>query len=215
MSYYKLRVYQSTSKPEAKTESEYRSRLAYMYVWELVGKELGLKYNPIKIGFAKAVYKRADKYVHGGEGRIIGNLRDIERAFGMPFDTLKAYVHMFKLADWEDVLGAEQFVHARNADEKVMNILDGTSDGKLWNRSGGKSEWYNMPLKTALGRARNSWRKSNIALGRGKVLAKRTKGEHGVPEFNLEEGNYFPKGILTFSSYEEKVEFWRAFKLNP
>jgi hypothetical protein len=160
-----------------------------MYVWELVGKELGLKYNPIKIGFAKAVYKRANKYVHGGEGRIIGNLRDIERAFGMPSDTLEAYVHMFKLADWEDVLGAEQFVHARNADEKVMNILDGTSDGKLWNRSGGKSEWYNMPLKTALGRARNSWRKSNIALGRGKVVDKRTKGEHGVPEFNLTEGS--------------------------
>jgi hypothetical protein len=71
-----------------------------------------------------------------------------------------------------------------------------------------------MPLKTALGRARNSWRKSNIALGRSKVRTKRAKGEHGVPEFNLEEGNYFPKGILTFSSYEEKVEFWRSFKLN-
>ena len=189
MSYYKLRVYQSTSKPEAKTESDYHSRLAYMYVWELVGKELGLKYNPIKIGFAKAVYKRANKYVHGGEGRVIGNLRDIERAFGLPFNTLKAYVHMFKLADWEDVLGAEQFVHARNANEKVMNILDGTSDGKLWNRSGGKSEWYNMPLKTALGRARNSWRKSNVNIGRELVGIKRNDGEHGVPEFNLTEGS--------------------------
>jgi hypothetical protein len=148
-----------------------------------------LKYNPIKIGFAKAVYKRANKYVHGGEGRIIGNLRDIERAFKMPFSTLTAWVHMFKLAKWEDVLGAEQFVHARNANEKVMTILDGTPYGKAWNLSGGKSEWYNMSLKTALARARNSWRKSNIALGRGKVLAKRSKGEHGVPEFNLTEGS--------------------------
>ena len=183
------RPYRSTDKPAPKTVSEYRSRLAYMYVWELVGGELGLDYNPIKIGFAKAVYKRGDKYVHGGEGRIIGNLRDIEKAFSKDRGELLAIVHMFKLANWEDVLGAEQFVHARNANEKVMNILDGTSNGKLWNRSGGKSEWYNMPLKTALGRARNSWRKSNIALGRGTVLKKRSNGEHGVPEFNLTEGS--------------------------
>ena len=185
----KPRQYKSTSKPVARTREEYISMLAYMYVWELVGLDLGLSYNPIKIGFAKAVYKRGNAYVHGGEGRVIGNLRDIEKAFGKPRGTLTALVHMFKLADWEDVLGAEQFVHARNANEKVMNILDGTIEGVRWNRSGGKSEWYNMRLKTAIARARNSWRKTNIALGQGRVYTKRKRGEHGVPEFNLEAGS--------------------------
>tara|TARA_R100001244_G_scaffold32674_1_gene30852 strand:+ start:746 stop:1231 length:486 start_codon:yes stop_codon:yes gene_type:complete len=159
-----------------------------MYVWELVGLDLGLSYNPIKIGFAKAVYCRGNKYVHGGEGRIIGNLRDIEKAFNKPMGTFTALVHMFKLGDWEDVLGAEQFVHARNADEKVMNILNGEKCVR-WNRASGKTEWYNMRLITAISRARNSWRKTNIAIGQGTTLAKRKKGEHGVPEFNLEEGS--------------------------
>ena len=183
-----MRIYKTTDKATPATLEEYNSALAYMYVWELEGLALTLEHNPIKIGFAKAVYKRGKNYVHGGEGRVIGNLRDIERSFSLPFGTLTAKVHMFKKADWEDVLGAEQFVHARNANEKVMNILDGT-EVKLWNRSGGKSEWYDMVGKTAMARARNSWRKTNVAIGRGITFGKRMKGMHGVPTFNLTEGS--------------------------
>lgn len=183
-----MRIYQSNSKPTPSTLQEYQSKLAYMYVWELDGLSLDLHNNPIKIGFAKAVYKRGKNYVHGGEGRIIGNLRDIERAFDLGIGTLTAKVHMFKKADWEDVLGAEQFVHARNAKEKVMNILS-LDEVQVWNRSGGKSEWYDMRLKTAMSRARNSWRKTNIAIGKGITQSKRNKGAHGVPEFNLKEGS--------------------------
>ena len=96
-------------------------------------------------------------------------------AFGYNRGELHARVWRMKLGDNEEILAAEQFVHARNKDDKAM-LYD-----KRWLEVGGKSEFYFCSAKTAMARFTNSYRKSNLQIGEGIVAHKRAKGIHGVP----------------------------------
>ena len=80
-----------------------------------------------------------------------------------------------RLGENDEVLAAEQFVHARNRDDKAM-LYD-----KRWLEVGGKSEFYFCDQKTALARFTNSYRKRNLELGAEIVAHKRDKKIHGVP----------------------------------
>ena len=192
-----MKILKSTSKPELATEDDYNSGLAWMYLWQLLDlDELPEPLRePIKLGFARHAYKgpRVDigewdfcqTYTHGGQSRIIGNLRDIEKAYEIPKGSIRGRVISLKLADWEDTLASEQFVHTnpKNLDNKIVNILarDYPTLQYAWMQHGGKTEWYNASIKTMVARFRNSWRKTNQEIGRAIMQGKREAGEHGVP----------------------------------
>ena len=69
------------------------------------------------------------------------------RCFRLQSRELHARVWRMKLGDNEQVLAAEQFVHARNKDDKAMLPYD-----KRWLDVGGKSEFYFCSAKTAMAR---------------------------------------------------------------
>ena len=80
-----------------------------------------------------------------------------------------------KLGENDRVLSAEQFVHARNAQDKAMD-----SDPR-WRKVGGKSEFYFCSAKTACARFANSYRARNLELGAVVMWDKRKRGQYGVP----------------------------------
>ena len=166
----------STSEAENIGTEDYGKPLQWMYVWQLIGLDLPIERSPIKLGVARKVYKGG---FHGGQSRIIGNLRDIERAFNVPRGTLSAKVHRFTEVSWESILASEQFVHSRNLGQKLINILQ-DSDLYKWNQHGGKTEWFDSSRKQMLARASNSRRASNVAIGLDIVKGKRKNNQHGV-----------------------------------
>ena len=141
-------------------------RLAFHYLWELV------EFRTFKNGYARVQYANG---AHGGYERVRWCLADTEKAFGLTRGTLTARVWRMKLGENDRVLSAEQFVHARNAQDKAMD-----SDPR-WRKVGGKSEFYFCDAKTAMARFANSYRKSNLQIGEGIVAHKRAKGIHGCP----------------------------------
>jgi len=184
-------ILKSTDRPELATEADYNSGLAYMYVWQLLGlNELPEPIQePIKLGFAQYAYKRGRKaYTHGAQSRIIGNLREIEKAFNVDKGLLSARILSLTVGDWEDTLASEQYVHMneKHHDNKIINIVarDYPTLIKAWNNHGGKTEWYALPKKTMLARMACSWRKNCQELGRTWTKYKRENGIHGVPEFH-------------------------------
>tara|TARA_B100000424_G_scaffold184016_1_gene142656 strand:- start:510 stop:1016 length:507 start_codon:yes stop_codon:yes gene_type:complete len=140
--------------------------MAWHYVWEL------LEFGTFKNGYACHAYSNGR---HGGYERVMWCLRDVEDAFGYGRGELHARVWRMKLGENDEVLAAEQFVHARNRDDKAM-LYD-----KRWLEVGGKSEFYFCDQKTALARFTNSYRKRNLELGAEIVAHKRDKKIHGVP----------------------------------
>ena len=142
------------------------SGMAWHYVWEL------LEFGVFKNGYACHAYANG---CHGGIERVTWCLRDVEDAFGYNRGELHARVWRMKLGDNEKILAAEQFVHARSQEEKAM-LYD-----KRWLEVGGKSEFYFCDAKTAMARFANSYRKSNLKIGKGIVAHKRAKGIHGCP----------------------------------
>ena len=171
----------STDQAENIGTEDYNKPIQWMYVWELRGLDLPIEKSPIKLGVARKVYKGG---FHGGQARIIGNLRDIELAFGVPRGTFSAKVHRFTEGEWESILGSEQFVHSRNLGQKLINILE-DSDLKKWSRSGGKTEWFDSTPKQMLARASNSRRASNVEIGKEVSQWKRSKDIHGVQKFEV------------------------------
>jgi hypothetical protein len=139
---------------------------AWHYLWELV--EFGV----FKNGYAKHTYKSGK---HGGYERVRWCLHDVEKAFDIDHGTLTARIHRMKMGENDRVLSAEQFVHARNAEDKIY-----TND-KRWLKVGGKSEFYSCSAKTAFARFANSYRKCNLELGNVVMWQKRHKGQYGVP----------------------------------
>ena len=190
----------SQSQPELATQSDYDSPNAYMYLWQLLNLEAlpPALQDPIKLGFAKYAYTRVVKgerlYFHGAQSRIIGNLADIEKCFTVPRGTLQGRIISLKVADWDDVLASEQYVHGNTAnyDQKIFNMVkrDYPTLQRAWcNRdNGGKTEWYAASEKTMLARFRNCWRKTNQEIGRVIVEAKRERGEYGVPVRGAPQG---------------------------
>ena len=192
-----MKILKSTSKPELATEDDYNSGLAWMYLWQLLDLDAlpePLR-EPIKLGFARHAYKgpRVDigewdfcqTYTHGAQSRIIGNLKDIERAYNCERGSIRGRIISLKLADWDDTLASEQYVHTnrKNLDNKIVNILarDYPTLQYAWMQHAGKTEWYNASIKTMVARFRNSWRKTNQEIGRAIMQGKRKAGEHGVP----------------------------------
>tara|TARA_A100001011_G_C13814866_1_gene636393 strand:+ start:59 stop:589 length:531 start_codon:yes stop_codon:yes gene_type:complete len=171
----------STDQAEYIGTEDYNKPIQWMYVWELIGLDLPIERSPIKLGVAKKVYSGG---FHGGQARIIGNLREIELAFGVPRGTFSAKVHRFTEGEWESILGSEQFVHTRNLEQKLINILQ-DSDLKKWKKHGGKTEWFDSTPKQMLARASNSRRASNIEIGKEVSQWKRSKDIHGVQEFEV------------------------------
>jgi hypothetical protein len=162
-----MRIIKSTDKIElAPTNCYPVDGQAWHYLWELV--EFGI----FKNGYARMQYRGGE---HGGFERVRWCLHDVEKAFDIPFGTLTAKVHRMKLGENDRVLSAEQFVHARNSDDKIM-----TSD-KRWLKVGGKSEFYKCSAKTAFARFANSYRKRNLELGEAVMWKKRLRGQYGVP----------------------------------
>lgn len=162
---------------------DYDEPLAYNYLWRVTNlstfrPEYSIVDNSIKDGFARAVYIINGRPVHGGLSRIKGTLRDIERAFVLERGSLIAVILRMKLDNWEAVLAAEQFVHGRNKDQKIINLVNSPLD-----KVGGKSEFYRASEKTMIGRFTNSWRKSNLRRGGFLRDWKREKEIHGVPVF--------------------------------
>ena len=142
------------------------SGMAWHYVWEL------LEFGVFKNGYACHAYANG---CHGGIERVTWCLRDVEDAFGYNRGELHARVWRMQLGDNEEILAAEQFVHAHAKEEKAM-LYD-----KRWLEVGGKSEFYFCDAKTAMARFANSYRKSNLQIGEGIVAHKRAKGIHGCP----------------------------------
>ena len=140
--------------------------VAFHYVWQLV------EFDIIKNGFARHTYKGD---LHGGIERVRWCLSDVEKAFDVPRGTLTAKVLAMRLRPWEMVLDAEQFVHARNSQDKIY-----THDDR-WLKVGGKTEFYSIKPKTAIARFANSYRATNRALGREVKIIKRLRGQYGVP----------------------------------
>lgn len=183
-----MKILKSTSIPEEATKEDYNSGLAWMYLWQLLDLDAlpePLR-EPIKLGFARHAYKGFRRaFTHGAQSRIIGNLRDIERAYNYERGSIRGRIISLKLADWEDTLASEQFVHTnpKNLDNKIVNILarDYPTLQNAWMQHGGKTEWYNASVKTMVGRFRNSWRKTNQEIGRAIMYGKREAGENGVP----------------------------------
>ena len=180
----------SKSTPEEVSPTDYEGRDSYNYLWQLL--DLESHYSQFrdfegmyKDGFARAAYKNKKSstgFYHGGQSRIIGTLRDIERAFDLDVLSLRARVVYMKRDDWDVTMSAEQFVHFHNEGDKVMNKLSPTMH-RRWMKFGGKTEFYAVKERTILGRFANSWRKRNLEIGREIMQGKRQRDEHGVPEF--------------------------------
>ena len=162
-----MRIILSTDTIEAAPANCYPlDRLAFHYLWELV------EFGTFKNGYARVQYANG---AHGGYERVRWCLEDTEKAFNVPRGTLTARVWRMKLGENDRVLSAEQFVHARNAQDKAM-----TSD-RRWKKVGGKSEFYFCSAKTACARFANSYRASNLELGAAVMWDKRKRGQYGVP----------------------------------
>ena len=112
----------SKSTPEEVSPTDYEGRDSYNYLWQLL--DLESHYSQFrdfegmyKDGFARAAYKNRKSstgFYHGGQSRIIGTLRDIERAFDLDVLSLRARVVYMKRDDWDVSMSAEQFVHFHN-----------------------------------------------------------------------------------------------------
>ena len=140
--------------------------MAWHYVWEL------LEFGVFKNGYACHAYANGR---HGGIERVTWCLGDVEQAFGYNRGELHARIWRMKLGDNEEILAAEQFVHAHAKDEKAM-----LHDAR-WLEVGGKSEFYFCSAKTACARFANSYRASNLKLGEAVMWDKRKRGQYGVP----------------------------------
>ena len=141
-------------------------RLAFHYLWELV------EFRTFKNGYARVQYANG---AHGGYERVRWCLADTEKAFGLTRGTLTARVWRMKLGENDRILSAEQFVHARNRQDKAMD-----SDPR-WQDVGGKSEFYFCSAKTACARFANSYRARNLELGAAVMWGKRRRAQYGVP----------------------------------
>tara|TARA_Y100001972_G_C7530434_1_gene267317 strand:+ start:237 stop:746 length:510 start_codon:yes stop_codon:yes gene_type:complete len=162
-----MRLIKSTDRIEmAPTNCHPLDGLAFHYLWELV--EFGI----FKNGYAKVQYSCG---AHGGYERVRWCLHDVEKAFDIPRGTLTAKVHRMRLGNNDEILSAEQFVHARNLSDKIY-----TQD-KRWRKVGGKTEFYDISKKQATARFANSYRKTNLKLGHDVMWQKRHKGQYGVP----------------------------------
>ena len=97
-----MRLIKSTDRIEmAPTNCHPLDGLAFHYLWELNG-------------------------AHGGYERVRWCLHDVEKAFDIPRGTLTAKVHRMRLGNNDEILSAEQFVHARNLSDKIyIRISDG------------------------------------------------------------------------------------------
>ena len=162
-----MRIILSTDVIEAAPSNCYPiDRLAFHYLWELV------EFGTFKNGYARVQYANG---AHGGYERVRWCLADTEKAFNVPRGTLTARVWRMKLGENDRILSAEQFVHARNRQDKAMN-----SDPR-WQDVGGKSEFYFCSAKTACARFANSYRASNLELGATVMWDKRKRKIWGVP----------------------------------
>lgn len=162
-----MRLIKSTDKIELAPVNCYPlDGLAWHYLWELV--EFGI----FKNGYARMQYRNG---AHGGYERVRWCLHDVETAFDIKHGTLTAKVHRMRLGQNDEILSAEQFVHARNKADKIY-----TQD-KRWLDVGGKTEFYNISAKQATARFANSYRKTNLVLGERVMWRKRLNGQYGVP----------------------------------
>ena len=162
-----MRIILSTDTIEAAPSNCYPiDRLAFLYLWELV------EFGTFKNGYARVQYANG---AHGGYERVRWCLADTEKAFNVPRGTLTARVWRMKLGENDRILSAEQFVHARNRQDKAMN-----SDPR-WQDVGGKSEFYFCSAKTACARFANSYRARNLELGATVMWDKRKRKIWGVP----------------------------------
>ena len=162
-----MRLIKSTDRIEmAPTNCHPLDGLAFHYLWELV--EFGI----FKNGYAKVQYSCGS---HGGYERVRWCLHDVETAFDIQHGTLTAKVHRMRLGQNDEILSAEQFVHARNKADKIY-----TQDER-WLDVGGKTEFYKITKKQATARFANSYRKTNLVLGERVMWRKRLNGQYGVP----------------------------------
>tara|TARA_X000001036_G_C20581214_1_gene766833 strand:- start:28 stop:651 length:624 start_codon:yes stop_codon:yes gene_type:complete len=168
------------------------------YLWKLENPEtvngLFAGFDIFKDGFAKRVYKGG---FDGVESRLKNTLADMELKLGLHRGVLKARIIRRKDGTYDEALSAEQYFQKVNKKSKIQILLHAKSKNAYkintdenGNQSvgldyrktiGGSSEFVIMPMKKAVAKFANAWRKANRKIGMKVVTWKRENGVRGCP----------------------------------
>jgi hypothetical protein len=168
------------------------------YLWKLENPELVngifVDHDIFKDGFAKRVYKGG---FDGVESRLKNTLSDMERKLGLRKGILKARIIRRKDGTYDEALSAEQYFQKVNKASKIQVLLHARAHDaykvftdEKGNQSigldyrqtiGGSSEFVIMPMKKAVAKFANAWRKANRKIGMKVVTWKRANGVRGCP----------------------------------
>ena len=152
----------------------------YNYLWQLIGLE---KYAPefegmniIKDGYAKEFYSTGH---NGLFQRVRTTVREFEKSYcNGEFGALKAEVYGNICKDANRSLAQEQYYHKRNQGQPfhLLPLILKTSGGKA---PAGKTEFYNLPLKSAMGKYYQSMTKKAIGEGWQDIVDQKFRGQSG------------------------------------
>ncbi len=157
-----------------------QSGQGYNYLWQLIGLE---KYAPefegmtiCKDGYAKEFYSTGH---NGLFQRVRTTVRDFEKSYcGGEFGALKAHVYgnICKVANRS--LAQEQYFHKRNQGQPhhLLPLIKETCIGAV---PSGKTEFYNLPLKSIMGKYYQSMTKKAIGEGWEDIKSHNFKGQSG------------------------------------
>ena len=167
------------------------------YLWQLLNPEIveGVLngFDVSKDGFAKRTYKGG---FDGVENRIKNTLADMENKLNLRRGVLKARIIRRKDGTYDETLSAEQYFQEVNKPAKIKTLLNAAVDAwkinidENGNQSigldykktiGGHSEFVIMPIKKAVAKFANAWRKTNRKIGFEIVTWKRENGVRGCP----------------------------------
>ena len=167
------------------------------YLWQLLNPEMVngvlVDCDVFKDGFAKRVYSGG---YDGVENRIKNTLADMENKLNLRRGVLKARIIRRKDGTYDETLSAEQYFQEVNKSAKIKTLLNAETDAwkinidENGNQSigldykktiGGHSEFVIMPIKKAVAKFANAWRKTNRKIGFEIVTWKRENGVRGCP----------------------------------
>ena len=154
--------------------------MGYNYLWQLIGLE---QYVPefegmsiIKDGYAKQFYSNGH---NGLFQRVRTTVREFEKTYcGAKFGALKAEVYGNICKNANRSLAQEQYYHKRNQGQPfhLLPLILQTSRG---NAPAGKTEFYNLPIRSAMGKYYQSMTKKAIGEGWDDIVSAKFRGQSG------------------------------------